>query len=883
MNHVSNNFIEELNKDNRHYLKYADITLTDGTKLPIDNSNIWSDGFKIDDAVTSDGNFDIGAAIVNKFSLTISNFNEEYRDYVFEDAEVVAYIGLELPNKSIEKIKKGVFTITKASGQNGSLVTLEAYDNMKKFDVSYSKSSLSYPATLNAIVRDACTVCGVVMGTTSFDNDDIVVKEKPNSESLTFRTIISYAAQMSGNWARCNANGYLELKWYEEFNDITDNSSDEHRITDIVSRNIDLKDVEITGINVSVANDEGTTEYFQGEQGYVLSISDNSLISKDNVNRVCLALAEKCIGLSFRPMDLTCLSNPTIEAGDKAWVLDYKGNVYRTYINRTIFSTGFQSVFCEAEPASRKNRDYYNETSRTNTMLKEDVRKERTARETALKDLADRVSQSQGLFTTEEVLEDGGSIFYLHNKPKLNESNIIWEMTVEAWRVSTDGGTTWNAGMTVDGNAITNILTSIGINADWINAGSVKGEYIDAKKLSVQDANKQKTLEIDENGNVSLSVVNLKLHGKTIENITAESDNLLLSPIDFSSTYWDTQGTINRGLADPDGGNNATSLRSTLGQILSTNSSNKPISGAGTYKVSIWMKVQNAGVGTIQFGGVNQTVDLTTGWKQYVLTYVASDEASSPQLRILTVNGRGTTYYYKPRVVKSFTQEEVFNTLTNNGEVQGIYMQDNKLYINASYIDTGSLAGWTINKANQKITSPDGIIVLDAKNEKIIINGVEMKAYGSGLVVSRGLTVECGNDEFSDGTDGFQLLNLNTVTSGNYLRISNGYVSQSSSSSERYKDIYRVLTDEDIESAYNIEVYDAKYKDEYLSEKDERYGKSMPMFVVENMEKYLPIAVDHNKDGIPEMWNSNIMIPLMFQMIKSQKKEIEQLKKLLLK
>lgn len=39
--------------------------------------------------------------------------------------------------------------------------------------------------------------------------------------------------------------------------------------------------------------------------------------------------------------------------------------------------------------------------------------------------------------------------------------------------------------------------------------------------------------------------------------------------------------------------------------------------------------------------------------------------------------------------VDGLTQEQIFNILTNNGEEQGIYREDGKLYINASYIKGG--------------------------------------------------------------------------------------------------------------------------------------------------------------------------------------------------
>ncbi len=40
----------------------------------------------------------------------------------------------------------------------------------------------------------------------------------------------------------------------------------------------------------------------------------------------------------------------------------------------------------------------------------------------------------------------------------------------------------------------------------------------------------------------------------------------------------------------------------------------------------------------------------------------------------------------------ALTQQEVFNRLTNNGQLQGLYMSDGKLYINAKYIAAGRIA-----------------------------------------------------------------------------------------------------------------------------------------------------------------------------------------------
>ena len=66
----------------------------------------------------------------------------------------------------------------------------------------------------------------------------------------------------------------------------------------------------------------------------------------------------------------------------------------------------------------------------------------------------------------------------------------------------------------------------------------------------------------------------------------------------------------------------------------------------------------------------------------------------------------GTTTYTDPVLAKAIngankavddldtelTQQEIFNRLTNNGQTQGIYLKDGKLYVNASYVKTGTLS-----------------------------------------------------------------------------------------------------------------------------------------------------------------------------------------------
>jgi hypothetical protein len=115
---------------------------------------------------------------------------------------------------------------------------------------------------------------------------------------------------------------------------------------------------------------------------------------------------------------------------------------------------------------------------------------------------------------------------------------------------------------------------------------------------------------------------------------------------------------------------------------------------------------------------------------------------------------------------------------------------------------------------------------------------------------------------------------------GSVARISDNRICKDSSSSKRYKRDIAPIIDKDIapEKLYDATVVQFKYNDGYLMESDLRNDTLMPGFIVEDLEKSYPIAVNYNDEGLPEMWNANIMIPPMLKLIQDQKKEIDELK-----
>ena len=497
------------------YLKYADITLTDGTVLNLTSADLWQNGLSFEDSVSSDSSFDIGSAIVNVLDLSINNFNGEYSGYDFEGAEVVTYVGLELDNETTEKIRICTMTVVEQPEDETVTIDLTCEDNMRKFDRNYSDSKLKYPATRGQIIRDACEVCGVTLQTTSFDRDDYIVQIRPDNEALTFRQVLQWVAQIGCQWLRCDEYGRLCVKWYDT------EKTDAQKIDTTYGFTPQHTDVVITGIQVTEYSDSSNEEpesYMIGTQGYVLAISDNKLIRKGDGQTIASMIAEKCVGMIFRPFESQCPTDVALEAGDTITIEDRNGNLYNTYLTTTTLQPGSgQKIACNAKSAAKNSTVRYGQLTQAYVEARKLVKKEQTARERAVQKLEESLSIGSGLFATYVKQEDGSTISYFHDKAKLEDSKNVIKITAEAIGVSNDGGKTYPFGFQLTGTMIAKLLYAEGINADFINAGALtikdgqeniifsvnmdtNSVYINPEYLMIGDVSlSDKIKELDEN------------------------------------------------------------------------------------------------------------------------------------------------------------------------------------------------------------------------------------------------------------------------------------------------------------------------------------------------------------------------------------------------
>lgn len=585
MINVSNTFKEKL-EAGEPVRMVVDITFPDGTKKTI-NKDIMNGDNGFSDCADS-SSFPVGATICKTLTLSINNDQEQWKNYSFYGAKIHAYLKLQtsyaapesvsaLLDESydpildstgdpiiatqaatkdiIETIDKGVYTVTTPE-QYSDIINVTALDDMYKANKVYT-SGLKLPQSLINLVRDACKTVGIGMNLT-MDHGDIIIRSVP--DSMTFRQLFGYAAMVESANARIDYSGNLQfVKWDFEKTNIPELKDYGNPPT------LSSDDIVITGIKVTngQSNDDTDTDYsgMYGEEGYILEL-ENELIDTDQLQTVANIIGEQIVGARFRNLEGDLVYNPLVEFGDMVYTYDRLGNKYLTPLTDVSGNVGgLTTVKTQADDPIRGSSDFYGNSTKAIVAARQMVQKETSAREEAIQRLAEILRSSSGLYMTQEPQQDGSIIYYMHNKPTIKESNIIWKLTAEAFAVSIDGGKTYPYGFAVTGELITRLLYAEGINADYINAGT----------LIVRDKSGNVIFEADmDTGTVTLDGSYVTIGGKPldekiedVENMAALARNMTMQldndyqgiPVDSDGNYTEfpectTTATVMYGTQD---------------------------------------------------------------------------------------------------------------------------------------------------------------------------------------------------------------------------------------------------------------------------------------------------------------------------------------------
>lgn len=486
-------------------------------------------------------------APANGADIRVTYFYEDaFSDYDFDYATFTAQIGLLLEETgTVEYLMLGRFTVCEPT-YTDSTVNLVCYDNAYKLGVMFNDSSITYPATLNRVLQVVQTQSGVsVVSSPDLPLLNTYQVLASPSQDMTCADVVACIAQINGRFAKVNALGNLFFGWYDlsgaesiinsydggtflydgrtasgepeaqldggtfAYNDgdtadggtFTDRGN-VHVISGLASHSISTDDVVITGVSVTEEFDETAAvkkaTATRGTDAYVVKVSGNPLIQHGQAGTVADRLMSVLGGMTFRIFNVSCLSDPTIEAGDAAVIADRKNNYVCGFISTRAFTAGsYESLSCDAEEPLRNALKSISDMAKAINAAKTEAKRRFEQVEADRAAFSALVSNSLGGYSTRVQQQDGSYIYYFHDASTLANSHTVWRFSSDtfAWTNNYQGAQTqWQSGFDSGGNAVLHNLS-----ADWIKAGKLSADFIESGTLQMGGAGDSKGIFVSRN------------------------------------------------------------------------------------------------------------------------------------------------------------------------------------------------------------------------------------------------------------------------------------------------------------------------------------------------------------------------------------------------
>lgn len=306
-----------------------------------------------------------------------------------------------------------------------------------------------------------------------------------------------------------------------------------------------------------------------------------------------------------------------------------------------------------------------------------------------------------------------------------------------------------------------------------------------------------------------------------------------------------------------------------------------------------------------------------------------------------TIYNDGSSESTSPHIIGTYGKDGKDGSTLSSSEIWNLLLQQNtdfmykgsdgKIYLKATYIDTGDFCGWQADRINKRLTatatdsgsdgdidlSYGGQVILDASKAMVktkspysVYGGYDYAALCGNQVVANtakifsflnnatfsksitaegsitgknGLSISIGNVVFNKKLNvGDRLTVLeqiyapNTLAgSGQTLCLTSGGFIKKSSSSKRYKKHVSFIKDTDVKKLYELRPVYFNYKEGILDDDDEDCHRTIPGFYAELVDKYFPEAVVHDGKGRVEDWDVRKLVPAMLKLIQLQKEQLD--------
>lgn len=306
-----------------------------------------------------------------------------------------------------------------------------------------------------------------------------------------------------------------------------------------------------------------------------------------------------------------------------------------------------------------------------------------------------------------------------------------------------------------------------------------------------------------------------------------------------------------------------------------------------------------------------------------------------------TIYNDGSSESTSPHIIGTYGKDGKDGSTLSSSEIWNLLLQQNtdfmykgsdgKIYLKATYIDTGDFCGWQADRINKRLTATStdsgsdgdidlsygGQVILDASKAMVktespysVYGGYDYAALCGNQVVANtakifsflnnatfsksitaegsitgknGLSISIGNVVFNKKLNvGDRLTVLEQIYapntpagSGYTLYLTSGGFIKKSSSSKRYKKHVSFINDTDVKKLYELRPVYFNYKEGILDDDNEDCHRTIPGFYAELVDKYFPEAVVHDEKGRVDDWDVRKLVPAMLKLIQLQKEQLD--------
>lgn len=334
--------------------------------------------------------------------------------------------------------------------------------------------------------------------------------------------------------------------------------------------------------------------------------------------------------------------------------------------------------------------------------------------------------------------------------------------------------------------------------------------------------------------------------------------------------------------------------------------------GKGISKIQTFYQANNSTYGIYTYtSGWSETFTAPSSNSRYLWTYQK------------TTYTDGSTETTTPHIIGSYGKD---GSTLSSAEIWELLLQQNtdfmykgsdgKIYLKASYIDSGIFCGWTADRINGKLyanasdfdsdsdsNATDGLITPSAEyytelNAKKGIIKTRIDNLFAEAGKSRNYAALSGNNIYANTVYSYNYANnayfkkkLTAAAAVQFRGISSGsgadlvltsatmnggcFVVRKSGSSKRFKIHDSFMGEQDVEKLYNLRPVYFKYKPGYLREGDQDCERIIPGFYAELVEKYFPEAVRYDEKKRVVDWDPKKLVPAMLKLIQLQKEQLD--------